>query len=1010
MIAKTKNKTGNALVVGAGIAGIQASLDLAELGIKVYLLEKTPNIGGVLSQLDKQFPTNHCGMCRMLPIFNQDGISEFCLRRGLRHPNIELISNAQVESVKGYPGEFIISINKKAKYIDPNKCIGCGRCVVVCPVEVKNEFEKGLNTRKAVYVKHHQVIPSVFVIDPENCTKCGECVKECPTDAIDLSMRDEKQELDVGTIIISSGFEEFDPIELTSYGYKRYPNVITNMELERILSEGGVYNGDFGRPSDRKIPQKVAFIQCVGSRDYQRNYCSSVCCMYAMKEATMLKEAYPMTQVYIFFMDLRAFGKNHYRYYENARRKGIKFISCKVSHIGKVPQRENLKITYETGNGKLISDEFGMVVLSVAQTPPKGVKSLSETFGIKLNEYGFCEANGTETSKDGIYACGSFAGPKDIESTIIEASAAASKASLYLSPCQDKPMHKEKFLDEAPNLAEEEPLVGIFVCRCGHEIAHRINIDEVIEFAKGLPGVSVAESIDYLCFSGGLGKVKNRIKRSRLNRIVLGACAIHSYKQVFSKTVKEVGVDPSLLEIVDLREQLVWVHEDKEMATNKARCLISMAYEKVKDQGPSPIFTCQVNPKALVIGGGISGLTAALSIAEQGFEVDLLERSSELGGKLSEIFYTLEGIEVQKLLRETTKKVENNPLIHVYKESVMKRVAGFAGNFKVSLQVPGDDSLQAEYGALIVATGAKEYKPKEYLYGKDERVITQTELEKRLPNSQFPVYKLQSVVMIQCVGSRDDEHPYCSRICCSQAIKNGLKIKEVSPTTNIFVLYRDIMTYGFREEYYTRAREQGIIFIRYDIEEKPTVNIAGDNLVVRVRDTVLQEELSINTDLLVLSSGIVPNNNRELADILGAPLTEDGFFKEMDTKFRPLEFTRGGIFCCGLAHSPRSIEESMAQANAVAAKVTPILSKGELKVRRIFPVVDEDICSGCQICTLICPYDARDIDEETRTSKVIGILCQGCGACVTACPNGATQQASFENRQILAMVDAGLEI
>jgi len=1000
---------GAVMVVGAGIGGIKASFDLAELGFKVYLIDKSSNIGGTLSQLDKQFPTNDCGMCQMLPIFKREEASEFCLRRDLTHPNIQIMTNTEVEKVEGSVGNFKISFKKKARYIKEDKCIGCGLCTEVCPIEVKDEFNEGLTSRKAIYIKYPQAIPNLYTIDTESCNRCGECVKVCPTNAIDLSQKDEILELEVGAIILSSGFEEFNPHSLHQYGYREYPNVVTSTELERMLSGMGPYNGKFVRPSDGKMPRKIAFLQCIGSRDKERDYCSSACCMIALKEAMIIKDIDPTINVQIFFMDMRTFGKGYYRYYEKAKEKGIKFIRYKIPAIEELPDTKNLKIIYQTEKRDYVKDEFDLIVLSIGQAPPDKAKNISETLGLKLNKYGFCKTIDFSNviAKEGIYTCGSFSAPKDISETIVEASAAALEVSRVMLSSRGKFSGEDNYPQEI-DATNEDPKIGIFICHCGQEISSIIDIKEVEKFASKLSNVQLVEDFEYLCFKSDLDKVKKEIADSKINRVVFAACTSYKYEVLFKKAVRQVGLNPSLLQIVNFREQISWVHKDKKLATEKAKKFLSMAVEKSILQQPLPLITDSVIKRVLVIGAGLSGMVAALSTAKQGFEVDLIEKSSELGGNAREIYWTLEGLDAQNFLKEKIKQIEENKLINIYKNTELEEVTGYAGNFKAVLKIDQSESKVVPYGAIIVATGAKENQPKEYLYGKDKRIITQREMEKLIADKKIDVNSQSSIVMIQCVGSREEPHLYCSRVCCSQAIKNALKIKEENPKANIYILYRDIMTYGFKEEYYTKAREMEISFIRYDVENKPHLEIKENKLEIRVTDPVLNEELVINPGLVVLSTGMIPEDNRSLAKVLDVPLNEDGFFEEANIKFRPVEFLRDGIFVCGLAHSPRSIEESIVQANAASAKAVILLSQERILSRRYIAEVNERWCSGCEVCISACPFKARVIDEGKKIAKVIPTLCRGCGICTTVCPNGATKLKGYENKQILSVVDAAI--
>lgn len=1021
-----EKKVGAVLVVGAGVGGIKASLELAELGFKVYLLDKNPNIGGTLAQLDKQFPTNDCGMCKMLPLFTCDEASENCLRRELNHPNIELLPNSAVKTCEGSAGDFRVRITQKPRYVKEDRCIICGLCVPACPVDVDDEFNEGLGKRKAIYLRNPLGIPYMYAIDMENCTKCGECVKVCPTDAIDLSQEETERELEVGAVILSSGFEEFDPTPLTQYGYGKFPNVLTSIELERLLSGKGPNLGDFGRPSDGQVPKRVAFLQCIGSRDEERDYCSSACCMYALKEATLLKEEYPDTEPHIFFMDMRAFGKGYHRYYLKAKDElGIGFTRSRASAVEAGASDGSLRVCYETDDGSLAKEEFDLVVLSIGQTPSPEREELAKSLGFELNRHGFARTEGFSqvvTSKDGLYVCGSFSSPADIPETVTQAQAAALKAASLLAPVKGELSWTPEYPEEI-DVSEQDPKVGVFLCKCWTEIADKVDTEDIAAFAQGLPQVTVVDTVDHLCLREDLEKVKNEARESGLNRLVFAACAPHPFEIRFRKGVKEIGLNPALLEVVNLREQLSWIHSDKEMATKTAKSLVLMAVEKLRLQEPLPVVSEPVRGRALVIGGGIAGMTAALAIAEHGFEVDLVERTDELGGNLRDVHYTLEGLDSQELLRDTIGRVEGNSLIHIHKETEVDKVTGYAGNFTTVLRKveiashPPTKTPEAqheteekvlEHGAIIVATGAQPAEPKEYLYGEHERVITQRKLEKRLADRGQQTADLRTVVMIQCVGSRDDEHPYCSRVCCSQAIKNAFKIKEASPESEVYILYRDVMTYGFLEEYYTEAREKGIIFLRYDLEEKPEVSVTQDKLEVKMRDLILNEYVVINPDLLVLSPGIVSNESSHLADTLSLPLTEDGFFEEANVKFRPLDFIRGGIYLCGLAHSPRSIRESMDQAHGAAARAISLLAKKNISSRRGIAEVNERWCAGCEMCLEYCPYDARVMDQERKIAVVREALCQGCGACQVVCPSSASKIRGFKDHQIMAMLHSAL--
>ncbi len=1003
-------KKGAVLVVGAGVAGIRAALDLAEAGIKVYLVDKSPNIGGTLQQLDRWFPDNHCEMCKMLPIFDRDQSSQFCLRRDLAHPNIELIPYSEVVGLAGEARDYEVSLRVKSRKIEAEKCIACGICAEVCPIEVRDEFNEGLRSRKAAYIRYPLAIPNVYTIDDENCNKCGECVDKCPTQAIDLSDEDRVRKLEVGAVILSTGFEEFDPKVMGQYGYGRYPNVVTSTEFERIISCGGPNAGGLARPSDKKAPKRIAFLQCIGSRDLGRNYCSSACCMYALKEATLARELDPGLDIDIYYMDLRAFGKGYYQYQQKARDEyGVNFVRCRVPVVREDPRTHNVLVVARSEDGSLISSEFDLVVLSIGQTPSPRFQELGELLGVEFNKWGFCRTEGlsqVETSKEGIYVCGSAASPGDICDSLIQAGAAACQASTLLTSSRGQPVLE--MADEGKGaLVDEEPKVAIFLCRCGEDIASTVDMKEMLSFVEGLPGVIHVEERPFLCLPETLSEISRKIVEVGANRVIFGACAPYGRERVFREALSGVGMNPALGQIVDLREQVAWPHKDNgKGAMEKAKALLAMALEKIRVQEPLLVDSYPVFQQALVVGGGIAGLTAALSIAQQGFEVHLVERSSELGGNLRGRFYTLENDDVPSLLRETIERVEAHPLIHVHKETEVGGISGYGGRFATTIKRAEEEPAAIEHGVIVLATGGKGYEPTEYMFGQSDRVITQVELQRRLATGQAK--GLSSVVMIQCVGSRDAERPYCSRVCCSQAIANALKIKEANADTQVVVLYRDIMTYGFKEEYYTKAREAGVIFVRHDLDRKPQVTLNGDRIEVRAYDPILSEMLSLEPDLLVLSTGIAPSDNVGIAHMLDLQLTEEGFFQEAEAKFRPVDLLSDGIYVCGLAHSPRSVEEVIAQAQAAAQRAVSLLTKGQLESGRIVSEVNERRCSACGICVDACPYNARYLDLEQGFAVVREALCQGCGVCASLCPNGAAKLRGFKETQMFAMIDVAL--
>ncbi len=847
------------------------------------------------------------------------------------------------------------------------------------------------------------------------CSECLQCVALCKAGAVNHQLKEETVTFHVGSIILSPGFDEYDADRLKAYGYGRLPNVITSIQFERILSASGPFQGNLLRPSDRTSPKKVAWIQCAGSRDMTGNdgneYCSSVCCMYAIKEAVIAKEHHHEVEPTIFYMDIRAHGKDFDAYYERAKKEyGVRFIRSMVSRVAERPKTKNLIITYVDSEGRVKEEEFDLVVLSVGLTPSKGAKELAQNLGLELDSYGFCkteEFSPLHTSKPGIYVCGAFQGPKDIPETVAQASAAVASASNLLADVRGTLTKKKDYPAEV-DVKGQEPRIGVFVCHCGINIGGVVNVQEVREYAKTLAGVAYVEENLYTCSQDTQEKIKKAIQEFQLNRVVVASCSPRTHEPMFQETVREMGLNKYLFEMTNIRDQCSWVHmhQPKE-ATEKAKELLRMAVAKSRLLQPLKEPVVEVTKKGLVIGGGLSGMRAALELARQGLDCALVERETELGGNLRHIYSTIDGNDPQELLRNTVKQVTENPRIQVFTKAELKNLNGYVGNFKSIISTNGSEK-EFEHGVVIVAVGAKESTPTEYLYGQDRRVITQKELEEKIAHQWEEVHRSRNIVMIQCVGSRTLERPNCSRICCSVAVKNALKIKEKNPDAKVTILYRDIRTYGLMERYYTQARNQGIEFIQYELDAKPDLKVEGGLLQLKVKDRILGEEVILQPDLVVLASAIVPYENEALAKMLKVPLTADGFFLEAHMKLRPVDFATDGIFLAGLAHFPKTISESISQADAAVARATASIAKGYVSVLPTISEVDQTRCVGCGLCELLCPFSAIRVVETEKGSKAetIAASCKGCGVCSASCPQKAATVHHFSDEQLTAQIEA----
>jgi heterodisulfide reductase subunit A len=1131
-----QNKIGRALVVGAGISGIRSALDLAENGYGVTLIDRAPHLGGMLSRLDDQFPTNHCGMCKLLPLLERDNGSQFCLRKGLFHDNITIRTATQLTALKGEPGRMTARLRSAPTWVDPGRCVGCGQCTAVCPVEVPDAFNAGLTRRKAIYLPVPHSIPNPYVIDPAACTQCGACVEICPTHAVDLSIDQRGQfrilvvddelvvrdslkewlvdegfsvemaasgeaalemiadghfhlmlsdikmpgmdgvellkqakenapdltvvmmtafatvesavdamkigaldylmkpfdpekmmamvmgiygemvagqddELEVGAVVLACGTDYVDPSQgRNTYGYGLIPHVITHLEFERLLSGTGPFSGRLARPGDGGPVGKIAFLQCIGSRDLQANadFCSTVCCMIAVKQARLAKEKFGRhIDAAIFYMDMRTPGLPYQRFRdEAATNHGVRFEQARVHSVIPHPDSGIPVLRYVSLNGNVGEEEFDLVVLAAGQRPAAGSAELAEIAGLTLNPWGFIQHQPfslSSTANPGVMVAGSCGGLKDINASVIQASAAALNAGAALHRTGGN-LGVESEPDRGlRDVSAEPPDALVVLCTCHGGLSRTASADAIKARLEGDPCVGTVLVLDRLCTSDGWQAVEAEVQGLRPNRILVGACQPYAFTSKLKAMAARAGLPSRLATAVDLR--LHGRTADRAPGGSTPWSVLSTALVGLKNSDPRPPETIPVTRRALVVGGGIAGMTAALSIAEQGYPVDLVEQQDHLGGNLTWLGGTIEGLDLQTLLADTLSKVAGHPQIEVHLNSAVIGAYGQVGRFFTTVETKDAPPRNIEHGIVVLATGGGEAPTRSFSHGAHPGIITQKKLEADLGSGALDPDKLRSVAMLMCVDSRREPRNYCSRICCPTAIKQALAIKQMRPETAVTILYRDIMTCGFCETYFTQARRAGIIFIAYSPEDPPIVSEDGDQLVVATNEPVLDRPVEIHVDRVVLATGIVPALPETLAHAYGAKTTADGFFEPADFKWRPVDALTEGVFGCGIALGPRNVSESMATAQAAAQRALRILGRSHIRVDKVVARVRHSLCSLCERCIDTCPYGARTLNPEADQVKVNPVMCQGCGACAAACPNGAAVVSGFSGRQMLETID-----
>ena len=930
-----------------------------------------------------------------------------------------MVTCTELESLAGVAGNFQAVLKNQPRYILPDKCTACGDCQRACPAQAVNEFNLGLDRRSATYIQYPQAVPRAYVIDRSACLGCGLCEKVCLAGAVKYDDQPRLREVQAGAVILAPGFEIFDPSHLSSYNYGKSPNILTSLEFERILSPSGPYKGHVMRPLDRREPRKIAWLHCVGMRSDREGahpYCSNFCCMAALKQAIIAREHIgPELDMALFYMDLRTPRKDFEKYCVRINNQGARLIRSRVYGVESLSDSGDLRIRYVSESGEPQEEIFDLVVLSVGGVTSSDTIKLARKLGVRLSHNKFMDTQcfaPVTTSQPGIFSCGFFNGPKDIPQTVMEGSAAAAAAARLLAEARGALVRERVFPPER-DVSQEPPRVGVFVCHCGLNIGGVADVPAVVEYAQTIPDVAYAQANLFTCSQDAQNLMVEMIKEHQLNRVVVAACTPTTHQATFQDMLRSAGLNKYLFEMANIRNQCTWVHQQEpEAATEKCMDLVRMGVAKARLLEPLDYITVPVNKTALVVGGGITGMTAALNLADRGFEVHLAERKDRLGGNALRLHTTWRGGLVGPRLEDLIGKVKNHPQITVHYKSLVAEVSGVVGNFRTTLS----RHQVIDHGIVVLAVGAEPYRPVgQYLYGQNPHVLLSLDLDQEMAEETHRIMEAQAVAFIQCVGSRTAERPYCSKVCCTHSVESALKLKELNPDLEVYILFRDMRTYGEREMFYEEARNQGVVFIRYRQADPPQVEPGGDGKIkITVTDHILERPVELAVDLLTLATAIIPHHNAPLAELYRIPLNAEGFFTEAHAKIKPVEATTEGIYLGGLSHYPKPLQESVAEALAAASRAATVLSRDFLELESTISRVVDENCDGCAFCVDACSFQAITLLEymfagkTKKTVEVNEILCKGCGSCMATCPKQGVYVAGFSLEQLGAQVEAAL--